>query len=448
MFPRRIAIADLVRRSQAMAQGAGFSVGSLGGVPSGDGALAEVSGFGSNPGELRMLEFVPDALPARAPLVVALHGCTQSASGYDRGCGWSVLAARQGFALLLPEQRAANNANRCFNWFEPGDSQRDRGEVASIRQMVAHMISQHRLDPTRVFVTGLSAGGAMTSTLLATYPEVFAAGAILAGLPHGAAQSTAAAFEAMATGRPRPAAERAAAVRAASSHPGPWPRVAVWHGDADTTVRPPNAAEIVKQWQALHGLDAAPEAGASLGRAHRVEVWHGRDGMPLLEHHAIAGMGHGVPISTGGAPLGEAAPFILDVGVSSTTAIAGFFGLGAATQRAPAPQTGRTRPGTPETVAPPTPVPADAGSPGWLNRIIAIGRDSSAQTAAAAARSQSATPLAGPRGWLGQLLANEPEPSKARPQPDEAPAAPARIGRIAPGPILRRALRAARLLDR
>src|SRR5689334_23050100 len=185
-----------------------------------------------------MLEFVPEDLPAGAPLVVALHGCTQTAGGYDRGTGWSTLAAREGFALLLPEQRQGNNANRCFNWFEPGDTRRDQGEAASIRQMVAHMVERHRLDPQRVFVTGLSAGGAMASVMLATYPEVFAAGAILAGLPYGAAHSMPEAFEAMTTGRPRPARDWAEAVRRASPHRGPWPRVSVWQGEADTTVRP------------------------------------------------------------------------------------------------------------------------------------------------------------------------------------------------------------------
>jgi poly(hydroxyalkanoate) depolymerase family esterase len=430
--PSRIDLADLVRRSQAIAQGTGFTAGNLGGAPPGDGALVEVSGFGSNPGQLRMLEFIPDTSPAGAPLVVALHGCTQTAGGYDHGTGWSTLATRRGFALLLPEQRAANNANRCFNWFEPGHTRRDRGEAASIRQMVAHMISRHRLDPKRVFVTGLSAGGAMTSVMLATYPEVFAAGAILAGLPHGAAQSMPEAFEAMATGRPRPAAERAAAVRDASPHRGPWPRVAVWHGDADITVRPANATEILKQWRALHGLEGAPETGTALGRAHRVELWRGPDGTPLVEHHAIAGMGHGVPIAQGtgagdgDAPLGAAAPFILDVGVASTAAIAGFFGLAAAAPlRAAAPEPEDERP----------------DQPGWLDRIIAVGRDGIARVVPAASK-----PAATPPAWLKKLLPGEPP---RRPEaPADVPEPPAAGGRIDPGQVIRRALRAAGLLDR
>lgn len=444
MNPNRIDIADLVRRSQAMAQGTGFTAGGLGGMPPGDGALQEVTGFGSNPGQLRMLAFLPEDLPAGAPLVVALHGCTQAAAGYDRGTGWSALASRLGFALLLPEQRTANNANRCFNWFEPGDTRRDSGEAASIRQMVAHLVSRHRLDPQRVFVTGLSAGGAMTSVMLATYPEVFAAGAIIAGLPHGAAQSMPEAFEAMATGRPRPAADRAAAVRAASPHRGPWPRVAVWQGDADVTVRAVNAAEILKQWRALHGLEGAAETGASLGQAHRLEVWRGPDGTPLVEHHAIAGMGHGVPIAPGSAagpgeaPLGEAAPFILDVGIASTTAIAGFFGL-----TAPAPRH----------AAPPQPEAERTAQPGWLDRIIAVGRDGIAQVVhpAPGRRQGAADPAAG--GWLQKLRPAEapPKASTDRQKKEAAqdmPEPQAAGGRIDPGQVIRRALRAAGLLDR
>ncbi|TCZ65587.1 extracellular catalytic domain type 1 short-chain-length polyhydroxyalkanoate depolymerase [Roseicella aquatilis] len=383
-----IDIADLVRRSHAMARAAT----GLGSAPSGDGALREVPGFGNDPGNLRMLEFVPESLPPGAPLVVALHGCTQTAGAYDRGTGWSTLAARQRFALLLPEQRPTNNANRCFNWFEPAHTARDRGEAASIQQMVAHMVARHRLDPKRVFVTGLSAGGAMTSVMLATYPESFAAGAIIAGLPYGAAQSAAEAFEAMAIGRPRPAADWAEAVRRASPHPGPWPRVAVWQGDADTTVRPANAQEILKQWRALHGLDAAPETGTALSPSHSLEVWRGPDGRAVLEHHAITGLAHGVPIAPGQgeAALGEAAPFILDADLSSTEAIAGFFGLDQ---------------------------PPRAGS--WLERVITVGRDG-----------------------IAHLLPHASAPTR----PAEAP--PPAAAHAGPGAIIRRALRAAGLLDR
>src|SRR5918998_828227 len=98
----------------------------------------------------------------------------QTAAGYDHGAGWSMLADRYGFVLLFPEQRQANNQRLCFNWYQSGDIERGRGEPLSIRQMIERMVRDHNVDPRRVFVTGLSAGGAMTSVMLATYPELFA----------------------------------------------------------------------------------------------------------------------------------------------------------------------------------------------------------------------------------------------------------------------------------
>jgi poly(3-hydroxybutyrate) depolymerase len=144
--------------------------------------LIEVEDFGSNPGALRMFAFVPEQLPRAPALVVVLHGCGQTAAGYDLGAGWSTLAKRYGFALLMPEQQGSNNAHTCFNWFNPEDTTRDLGEARSIRQMIARMVGEHKIDPRRIYVTGLSAGGAMTTVMLATYPDVFAGGAVIAAV--------------------------------------------------------------------------------------------------------------------------------------------------------------------------------------------------------------------------------------------------------------------------
>ncbi|WP_242662536.1 alpha/beta hydrolase family esterase [Teichococcus deserti] len=253
-------------------------------------SLAEDAGFladaAANPGQLRLKACIPENLPSRAPLVVALHGCTQDAAGFDQACGWSRLAARRGFALLLPEQRRENNGNTCFNWFEPGDTTRGQGEVASIAAMVDRLLRQHGLDAGRVFVAGLSAGGAMTASLLACYPERFAAGAILAGLPHAAARNVGQALEAMFHPAPRPAEERSAAAREASDHRGPWPRLSIWQGEADETVRPANAEELLKQWLPLHGLDPARPSRDEAG--HR--EWNG-----VVECITLPGGGHDVP---------------------------------------------------------------------------------------------------------------------------------------------------------
>lgn len=151
--------------------------------------LSDLGDFGSNPGALRARIYVPDDLPEAAPLVVVLHGCTQTAAGYDSGSGWSQLADQEGFALLFPEQQRANNPNLCFNWFVPSDTKRNGGEALSIRQMIEAVVVEYGLDPGRIFITGLSAGGAMASVMLACYPEVFTGGAIIAGLPYGSAKT-------------------------------------------------------------------------------------------------------------------------------------------------------------------------------------------------------------------------------------------------------------------
>ncbi|HEX2216371.1 MAG TPA: PHB depolymerase family esterase [Xanthobacteraceae bacterium] len=273
-----------------------------------------------------MFTYAPENLESSPPLVVVLHGCTQSAASYSHGAGWSTLAERYGFVLLLPEQTTANNPKTCFNWFLPDDTTRGRGEALSIRQMIEKTICDHGIDRRRVFITGLSAGGAMTSVMLAVYPEIFAAGAIIAGLPYGTASNVQEAFESMFHGRPRSAQEWGDLVRRASPHSGPWPRVSVWHGARDATVQPANAEAILQQWINVHGLQSSPIE--HLVDGHRRQVW--RNGsVDVIEYYTIAGMAHGTPLATGSSAeqCGEAGPFFLEAGISSSYRTAQFFGL-------------------------------------------------------------------------------------------------------------------------
>src|ERR1700751_1628550 len=240
-----------------------------------------------------MFSFVPEKLQPSPALVVVLHGCGQNAAGYDFGAGWSTLAKHYGFALLMPEQQISNNANGCFNWFNADDTRRGRGEPGSIRQMIARMTSEHKIDRHRVFVTGLSAGGAMTSVMLATYPEVFAAGAIIAGLPYGVAKNIREALNGMFQSPTRPGRELGDLVRKASNHRGPWPKVSVWHGSADRTVNPANADEIVKQWLAVHRLPQAALSGGVLGGLPPSDlVERGRRNCRRVLHHYRHGAWH------------------------------------------------------------------------------------------------------------------------------------------------------------
>ena len=291
--------------------------------------IKETTDFGTNPGHLRMFTYVPGSLADSPGLVVVLHGCGQTAAGYDHGAGWSSLADRYGFALLMPQQQPSNNQNTCFNWFLPEDTQRGRGEAASIKQMIDTMTRETGVDPSHVFVAGLSAGGAMTSAMLACYPDMFAAGAIVAGLPFGAASNLQQALQSMYQSPPRLPREWGDAVRAA----GPrvdvtWPRVSVWHGATDKTVIPSNAREILKQWTDVHGLPQSPTKQMTVD-GHPRQVWLNDRGEEAVEFYNIAGMGHGTPLATGDADseCGTAGPFLLDVGISSTFHIATFFGL-------------------------------------------------------------------------------------------------------------------------
>ena len=290
--------------------------------------LVEIDEFGSNPGALKMFAFVPEQVQRAPALVVVLHGCGQTAAGYDLGAGWSTLARRYGFALLMPEQQASNNGNTCFNWFDPADIARGRGEAGSIRQMIARMVGDHKIDARRIYVTGLSAGGAMTTVMLATYPDVFAGGAVIAGLPFGIASNVREALNGMMQSAPRPAHELGDLVRDASKHKGPWPKLSVWHGSADRTVNPANADEIVKQWLDVHGLPSAPMSAAEVDGYPR-DVWWNADGETVIESYTITNMAHGTPLGLAGSDesYGAEGACLIEAGISSSYHIASFFGL-------------------------------------------------------------------------------------------------------------------------
>ncbi|MCP3736006.1 PHB depolymerase family esterase [Sphingomonas sp. RP10(2022)] len=320
-------------------------------APAGTDRLTDLTGFGRNPGNLRARLYVPASVGPRPALVVVLHGCTQTAAGYDIGSGWSRLADEAGFVLLFPEQQRANNPNLCFNWFATEDMSRDHGEAFSIREMIVATIAAHDVDSTRVFVTGLSAGGAMTAVMLATYPELFAGGAVIGGLPYGTAAGVVQALDRMRGHAMPDAAALDTLARGASTHHGGWPTLSIWHGDADATVHAANAEAILAQWRGLHDVPEAPSSCETIaGHPHR--TWRDAGGRAVIEDHRILGMGHGTPIATRGPEAcGTAGAFMLDVGVSSTRRIAAFWGIApmpaaiAAPATAPAPQRLRSVPG-------------------------------------------------------------------------------------------------------
>ena len=234
-----------------------------------------------NPGGLILHAHVPHNLPAGAPLVVLLHGCGQNAEEFATQSGWRYLAAKHNFALLIPAQTEANNAQTCFNWFRPADIQHGQGEAESIAAMAKSMVDGLHLDGSRVFVTGLSAGGAMTAVLLAAYPNLFAAGAVVAGLPAGSASNVVNALARMAgRGQKHDPADWAGQARRLGppQYEGRYPRVSVWQGLADQVVAASNARDVALQFASLHEL-SLPATTSPRAGMHRtvwgnaVELW-------------------------------------------------------------------------------------------------------------------------------------------------------------------------------
>ncbi len=292
-------------------------------------ALAAVASFGSNPGALDMYEYVPSGLPSNAPLVVVLHGCTQTASAME-AAGWNALADQYHFAVLYPQQRSANQSLSCFTWYGATDITRTGGEAQSIIQMVDTEIASHAIDTNKVFVTGLSAGAAFTAVMLATYPDRFAAGSIMAGLPYKCATdltSASSCQQMSASSQKTPAAWGDLVRGGDTGFSGTWPRVQIWQGTSDYTVNPANATELVKQWTNVWGTDQTADATETISTATRTQFEAGTT--VAVELYTVTGMGHAIAIGVDpdGACPATTGAYFSDEKICSTTRAAQFFGL-------------------------------------------------------------------------------------------------------------------------
>jgi poly(hydroxyalkanoate) depolymerase family esterase len=310
----------------------------------------EETEFGSNPGNLRMFSYVPEAVNPAAPLIVILHGCKQKATTFASDAGWLALADRAKIVLLLPEQKGlppylyytayfpalsdwfsrwygANNPLACFNWFNPEDTKRDRGEALSIRKMIGAMIARYSIDRSRVHIVGLSAGGAMTVAMLAAYPELFAGGATVAGVPYGCADNASAALHCMNPGTDLSPDEWRRRIGEGQQLERRAPRISIWQGDVDTTVVPLNEQQLVKQWTAVHRTSAIPIRTETNGPITR-EVYADNTGATEVESVVVKGLGHAFPIRTDGPPAcGQPGDYVVAASVCAATEISRFWGL-------------------------------------------------------------------------------------------------------------------------
>jgi poly(3-hydroxybutyrate) depolymerase len=195
--------------------------------------LKNISNFGRNPGMLKMYLHIPEKLDSskKPALVLVLHGCTQTAKSIGNATGWNKLADSLGFIVLYPEQRMLNNVSKCFNFFIGIKAKKDKGEVASIKNMITHTFNKHNIDQSKVFITGMSAGGGMSNVMLNAYPELFNAGALLAAPP--------------------------TLLDGLNETSNNVPKIAIIQGDEDNITNPKMGEKVLAQWIKKNKIDSA-----------------------------------------------------------------------------------------------------------------------------------------------------------------------------------------------
>lgn len=211
--------------------------------------MNEISFFGDNPGKLdAYLHIPPNAVPGM-PLMIVLHGCSQTAKDAAELTGWNELADSYGFYVLYPEQKVINNGSRCFNWFLEKDYQKNSGENASIKNMMSYVQAKYHLNALETYITGLSAGAAMSTIMIADYPELFKGAAVLSGGPYKSAENIAGSFGALAGNVDKSPEEWGDLVRAVNpAYQGTYPKLMIFHGKNDAIVDFKNCNELIEQW--------------------------------------------------------------------------------------------------------------------------------------------------------------------------------------------------------
>ncbi len=298
------------------------------------GTIEPVTSFGTNAAGLNMYRYVPQGMPTNAPLVVALHGCNQGAADMVN-TGLNDVAEKYKFYVAYPEQTSANNFLRCFNWFDAANLSRGQGENQSIKEMIDKMKADYSIDPARVFALGFSSGGAEAAILLATWPDLFAAGVTFAGIPYHCAESFTESSSCI-NGKDQTAAQWGDLVRAANpGHTGAWPRLSIWQGTADTVVHPSNATQLLRQWSNIHGLTETPTSTDTVqGYPH--SIYKSGSGVTLLETYTITGKNHGVPVDSANACGTPVQNLAVDASICGPLYAAQFFGIASAELPLPA----------------------------------------------------------------------------------------------------------------
>ncbi|MGF1620463.1 MAG: alpha/beta hydrolase family esterase [Rhodomicrobiaceae bacterium] len=261
--------------------------------------------FSNFAGRRQYRVYVPGGHHGRKmPLIVMLHGCRQWPEDFAAGTGMNRLAEEQGFLVAYPEQPRSANGLRCWNWFNPRHQHRGRGEPSLIAGITRDVMQRYDADPERVYIAGLSAGGALASVMAATYPDLYAAAGVHAGLARGAARNVPSAYSAMQRGASMIAPE----VALSSTNMGGRRNVPmiIFHGDQDETVHPRNSLQVLEQaWPQAYTLLRHDKTQQRVKGGHsytRTRYFDKRWGRPVLEHWLVHDAGHAW---MGGTPSGS-----------------------------------------------------------------------------------------------------------------------------------------------
>jgi len=268
-------------------------------VPIPDGARFDDRSYANAAGSRAYKLYVPSGYQGQAlPLVVMLHGCTQSPDDFAAGTRMNDLAEEHMFLVAYPAQAQSANASRCWNWFKAGDQQRDKGEPSLIAGITRQTMRDFPVEPGRVYIVGLSAGGAAAAIMGSTYPDLYAAIGVHSGLACGAASDIPSAFAAMRQGR-------FSAVDGSHRHGrsgGAVPTI-VFHGDRDTIVNPLNGDQVIAQSKAGAVLRTTVIRGEGPGQISYTRIVQANeDGRPMLEQWVLHDAGHAW---SGGSPAGS-----------------------------------------------------------------------------------------------------------------------------------------------
>jgi poly(hydroxyalkanoate) depolymerase family esterase len=264
-------------------------------------SLTEVTGFGDNPGGMRMHIYVPDSRPASPPMVVAMHGCGGSGPGFYSGSEFASLADRYGFIVIYPSAMQEAGFGRCFDTWSAAAKRRDGGsDPVSIASMVAYAGRQYGGDLNRVFATGSSSGGMMTQHMLALYPDLFKAGASFMGVPFtcfaNAADYPPGRSQCTGGSMNRTPQQWGDAVRQVNpGFTGPRPRVQLWHGTNDTLVPYQLLQESIEQWTDVFGLSQTPTSSDTPQAGWNRRRYADTTGTVQVEAYSIQGAGHSLP---------------------------------------------------------------------------------------------------------------------------------------------------------